>query len=257
MTLADRLREDGRRLFESRSVIPIVILPLLVLALPESWRAEEALGERGSALVEWLAFAVAFAGLAVRCVTVAFAPEGTSSRDTRAFRAPSLNTTGAYSLVRHPLYLGAGLMWVGVATSLRVWWFALLVALMYWIYVERLMLTEEAFLDGQFGEQFRRWAAQTPAFLPSLSGWRPATGEIQWRRLLSEHNGLLGLSFAFLIMQVLEDQLFEREPWPAWYADHANLVVLLGLAVAISLVAIVIRRRTGVPKPIAQAETTT
>jgi protein-S-isoprenylcysteine O-methyltransferase Ste14 len=254
VTLAERLREDGRRLFASRAVIPLIILPLLVLALPESWRAEEALGERGSAIVEWLALAVAFAGLAVRTVTVAFAPEGTSSRDTRAFRAPSLNTTGMYSLVRHPLYLGSGLMWVGVVMSLRVWWFALLVALVYGLYVERLMLAEEAFIDGQFGEQFRRWAAQTPALVPRLSGWRPATGDIQWRRVLGEHNGLLGLSFAFLLLQVLEDELFESEPWPTWYADHSNLVLLLGISVAISLVSIVVRRRTEGPKPVTEAE---
>jgi protein-S-isoprenylcysteine O-methyltransferase Ste14 len=235
-------------------VIPLIVLPLLVLVLPEAERAEDALGEQGSAMVEWLAFAVAFSGLALRCVTVAFAPEGTSSRDTRALRAPSLNTVGAYSLVRNPLYLGSALMWVGAAMSLRVWWFVLLVALIYWVYVERLILTEEAFLDGQFGEQFRRWAAQTPAFLPSLAGWRPATGKIQWRRVLSEHNGLLGLSFAFLVMQVLEDQLFESEPWPKWYADHSNLVVLLGLSIAISMVAIVMRRRTDAAKRTTRAE---
>lgn len=234
--------------------MPLIVLPLLMLVLPEAERTEGALGEQGSAMVEWLAVAVAFAGLALRVLTVAFAPEGTSSRDTRALRAPSLNTTGAYSLMRHPLYLGSALMWVGVAMSLRVWWFALLVAMVYWIYVERLALTEEAFLAGQFGEQFRRWAAQTPAFLPRLSGWRPATGEIQWRRVLSEHNGLLGLSVALLLMQVMEDELFESQPWPAWYADHSNLVALFGLSVAISLISIVIRRRTDGSKEMTGAE---
>lgn len=234
--------------------MPLMLLPLLVLALPESWRVEEALGEWRSLVVEWSALAVAFSGLALRCLTVAFAPEGTSSRDTRAFRAPSLNTTGIYSLVRHPLYLGGGLMWVGVAMSLRVWWFALLVALAYWLYVERLMLVEEAFLEGQFGEQFRRWAGRTPAFLPSLSGWSPAAGPIQWRRVLSEHNSLLGLAFALLFLQVLEDLQFGGQPWAGWYGDHSDVVALLLFAIVVSLVCIVIRRRTDGPKAMPEAE---
>lgn len=254
MTLAERLREDGRRLFASRSIAPLLLLPLLVLALPESARVEDALGDAGSRSVEWFAIAVAMAGLAVRCLTVAFAPEGTSSRDTRACRAPSLNTTGAYSVVRHPLYLGSALMWIGVAMSLRVWWFALLVALAYWLYVERLMLAEEAFLEGRFGEQFHRWAAQTPAFVPSLSRWRPATGAIQWRRVLSEHNGLLGLAFALLLLQVLEDRPFGGESWAAWYGDHSGLVALLAFAVLVSVICIFVRRRTAGRKAILDAE---
>ncbi|MDO8677109.1 MAG: isoprenylcysteine carboxylmethyltransferase family protein [Acidobacteriota bacterium] len=234
--------------------MPLLLLPLLVLALPESARVEEVLGDSRSRIVGWLALAVALSGLVLRCLTVAFAPEGTSSRDTRAFRAPSLNTTGVYSLVRHPLYLGGGLMWVGVAMSLRVWWFALLVALAYWLYVERLMLVEEGFLEGQFGELFHRWAGQTPAFVPSLSGWRPATGPIQWRRVLSEHNGLLGVSFALLFLQVLDDWQFRGEPWAKWYGDHSGLIALLGFSVVVSAICIFVRRRTDGPKALPEAE---
>ena len=68
----------------------------------------------------WLVASVAIglAGLAVRAVAVAYAPDGTSSRDTHRMRAPSLNTTGLYSVVRNPLYLGNGLMWLGAVASL-------------------------------------------------------------------------------------------------------------------------------------------
>lgn len=254
MTLSERFRTDGRRLFGSRSVMPLIVLPVLIFALPESARVEESLGDAGSLIAQWVALAIALSGLLLRCVTVAFAPEGTSSRDTRACRAPSLNTTGVYSLVRHPLYLGAGVMWVGVAMSLRVWWFALVVALAYWIYVERLMIVEEDFLDGQFGARFREWAATTPAFVPSLSGWRPSTETVQWRRVLSEHNGLLGVAATVLLLQVLEDIPIGGETWGAWYFDHSDLVKLLGLALLISSVAIVIRRRSDAAKAMPEAE---
>ena len=125
----------------------------------------------------------------MRCAAVAFAPDGTSSRDTRALRAPTLNTTGMYSIVRHPLYLGAGLMWVGIAMSLGVWWLVAIVAMAYWLYVERLMVVEEAFLAETFPVEFPRWASRTRAFLPRPSDWTPSTGRLQCKRLSSEHNG--------------------------------------------------------------------
>jgi protein-S-isoprenylcysteine O-methyltransferase Ste14 len=101
---------SGRRLFKSRSRVPLTLLPVVILALPESSRVAGRLGRSGNLAVQWLSLSVAFAGVLVRCSAVAYAPDGTSSRETRALRASSLNTTGIYSIVRRPLYLGAGLM---------------------------------------------------------------------------------------------------------------------------------------------------
>src|SRR5690349_11951110 len=148
------MRANGHRLFQSRSLVPFVLSPIVLLALPESARVAIQLGDSGTLDVERLALAIAFIGLLVRCLAVAYAPDGTSSRDTRALRAPALNTTGMYSIVRHPLYLGAGLMWVGIAMSLAVWWLVLIVLLIYGLYVERLMVVEEAFLAEHFPVDF-------------------------------------------------------------------------------------------------------
>src|SRR3954463_3031218 len=99
---------NGHRFFKSRSLVPFSLLPVAILALPEASRVSARLGDSGNLAVQWLSLSVAFAGLLVRCAAVAHAPDGTSSRNTRALLAPSLNTTGVYSIVRHPLYLGAG-----------------------------------------------------------------------------------------------------------------------------------------------------
>ena len=111
--------------------MPLTLLPVIALALPQSSTMEGTLGATGSTLIQWFAFLVAMTGLFLRCITVSFAPDGTSSRDTRGLRAPSLNDTGVYSVVRHPLYLGAGLMWIGVAMSMRVWWLVVIVGFAY------------------------------------------------------------------------------------------------------------------------------
>jgi len=242
MRLSDRLAAQGKWLFSFRSIVPLTLLPLVALALPQSRAAEEWLGPKGNLLVEWAAIGVGLAGLALRCATVMFAPDGSSSRDTHRLNATTLNTTGTYSVVRHPLYLGAGLLWVGAVLSTRVWWMAAVVSLLYWVYIERIMMGEEQYLASTFGDQFTLWAAATPTFIPRWSQWRKPAGTLQWRRLLSEHNALLALASSGTLFEFLEDDLHGGETWAVWYGDHPDLVWFLALAIAVSILSIAIRR---------------
>jgi protein-S-isoprenylcysteine O-methyltransferase Ste14 len=217
-------------------------VPLVALALPQSRAAEEWLGERGNLVFEWAAIAVGLAGLALRCATVLFAPDGSSSRDTHRLRATGLNTTGTYSIVRHPLYLGAGMLWFGAVLSTRVWWLTAVVALLYWVYIERIMLGEEEYLASTFGDEFSAWAAATPTFIPRWSGWRRPMGSLQWKRVLSEHNALLALASSVTLFEFLEDDLHGGLTWTVWYHDHPDLVWFLAFSVIVSIAAIAIRR---------------
>ncbi len=204
--------------------------------------ADLALGPTASLALQWGAFAVALSGQVFRSVAVSFAPDGTSSRDTHRLRAPSLNTTGIYSIVRHPLYLGNAIVWVGLAASLRVWWLVVIVALIHWIYIERVMMAEEAFLEETFGDQFRAWAAKTPAFVPRVSGWVPPAGRFSWRRLAAEHNGLLAIAIAFPLFEWLKDNQFGLVPPAQWSGEHAAMLVPLGVSLALSVAAVILKR---------------
>lgn len=243
MRLADRLVDQGRRLFKLRSLIPVALLPVVILALPASATAEQWLGVRGNLAWQWVSIVIGLSGLAIRCATVGFAPDGTSARDTRAMRAASLNTTGIYSIVRHPLYLGNGLLWLGPVLSTRVWWAAAIVVLAYWIYIERVMIGEEAFLSQTFGDAFAKWASVTPAIIPNVSLWRPAAGaRMQWKRMSSEHNALLALAASVALFEFLADWRAGDASIRAFYANHADLAWFLGIAALISVIAIVARR---------------
>ena len=219
------------------------MLPLVILAMPEAWRVRSASETIANA---WLAVAVVLglAGLAIRASALAFAPEGTSSRDTHQLRAPSLNTTGTYSIVRNPLYLGNGLMWGGAVASLGLWWLVAITALVYWLYIERVILVEETFLESQFGGEFTAWAARTPAFLPWPSAWRPPAGTFSWRRLSSEHNGLLGFLFSVALFSLAVEVLIGNRPLASWRSDHAILVAALIGALLLSILLVGIKRVT-------------
>lgn len=123
---------------------------------------------------KWLevaCFVVAFTGLGIRALVVGYAPAGTSGRITSGQKASQLNTTGAYSLCRHPLYLGNFLIGLGFMLFLQSFNLLLLYSLLFLLYYERIMLREETFLAGKFGGDYPAWAARTPAFIPRFGNW--------------------------------------------------------------------------------------
>ncbi|MGH2611389.1 MAG: methyltransferase family protein, partial [Tepidiformaceae bacterium] len=145
-------------------------------------------------------------GLAVRVVTVGFAPPGTSGRNRHDQVAASLNTTGTYALVRHPLYLGNYLMWVGVAAFPRAWWWPVVISLVFALYYERIMFAEEEFLRRTFGAAFTAWAARTPAIIPRRLRWQPPDRAFSARAVLRrEYSGLFALVSAFTVLELAGD----------------------------------------------------
>ena len=65
---------------------------------------------------------------------------------------------------------------------------------------------------------------------------------MHWKRLLSEHNGLLALATSVTLFEYVEDQQYGGETLAQWYRDHPDLVWLFVVAAAASLVAITVRR---------------
>ncbi len=167
--LADEFKKTGDWLFRWRSYLP---LALLVLALPAVADSTRRFGVHLlNPAWSWLCLLVAGSGLLVRILTAGYVPAGTSGRNTLRQVAATLNASGMYSVVRHPLYLGNFLMWLGLSLLPRCWWFTVITVLIFWLYYERIMFAEEGFLLEQFGEAYRDWAARTPAFIPQFANW--------------------------------------------------------------------------------------
>ena len=240
MVLRDQMHQQGDWLFRRRSYLPLAIVPLLALALGQA----DSLEARGGSLLDhgWKVFClvISVAGLVVRGLVVAHAPAGTSGRGTAKQRADSLNTTGLYSVVRHPLYLGNFLAAMGVAMFLEVWWFAIICALGFWLYYERIMLAEEAFLEAKFGDDFRAWAAATPVFVPRLRGWRRPTLGFSVRNVLRrEYTGFALLIASFCAADVLADGVTRRD----WQPD-ASLAAALTVAGLVYITLLTLKKTT-------------
>ena len=91
-----------------------------------------------------------------------------------AQRAHRLATTGAYARIRHPQYVG----FVLIMTGFLVQWPTLVTLAMYPILVfmyARLARREEADMLAQFGDEYRRYAAKVPRFMPKFGSGETAS----------------------------------------------------------------------------------
>lgn len=204
MALREEFEQVGQWLFRWRSYLPLLMFGLVLLALRHFSYPHDS--HALDQLWEFACFALSLAGLGLRAATVGCAPKGTSGRNVAGQVADSLTTSGLYSVVRHPLYLGNFLMGLGVALFPRLWWVTLLYILSFWLYYERIMFAEEEFLRRKFGDRYVAWASRTPAFVPRVTRWRPPALPFSWRwALRREYASFFALVVAFTVLEVIGD----------------------------------------------------
>lgn len=81
-----------------------------------------------------------------------------------------LVTAGAYGFVRHPIYLGVFLIWLGLALAFMSA-AVLLVTLLYVVPAYLLyMRSEETMMIAAFGESYRAYRRAVPFLVPRLGG---------------------------------------------------------------------------------------
>lgn len=228
MTTVVRL---GGFLFRWRSYLPLALLPVFAIGIARAhfmFRSHVAdlAWEVGCVLL-------AFAGLALRVYTVGVAAPGTSGRNTRQQKAVSLNTTGPYSVVRHPLYVANAIIALGLALFQHSWIAPPVVLVLTVIYYACMVQREEAFLRSRFGAAFETWAARVPAALPAFSGYVAADRPCSWKVVIRREFYALALILVLpIVLDVAEDLVergvFDLDPvWaPAAVVGAAIFVVL-------------------------------
>ena len=80
-----------------------------------------------------------------------------------------LVTTGAFGLVRHPLYLSIILIWAGASVALLSWFMAACTIVLVPLFVARSRLEERLLVD-HFGDEYRRYAERVPMLVPWFHG---------------------------------------------------------------------------------------
>jgi protein-S-isoprenylcysteine O-methyltransferase Ste14 len=209
MALQEELKKQGDFLFKHRSYLPLVLLVvgLGVKIYQEKFVAESILSE----VLESISYTVGLMGLGIRIFTVGYTPKNTSGRNTKEGQiADTLNTTGMYSIIRNPLYLGNYLMWVSVVMFTGNIGFVLLFSLVFWIYDERIVYAKESFLREKFGKTYLDWASHTPAFIPKHVSYVKPNIKFSWKKVAKkEKNGLFALFLLFWVFESVGEYVEE------------------------------------------------
>jgi protein-S-isoprenylcysteine O-methyltransferase Ste14 len=206
MALQEEFEKQGIWLFRYRSFIPFIVLVAGAYLFIYTELNPGNILVKQSPYDNWfllLSMLVCFLGFGIRVYTVGHTPVNTSGRNAKYQIADQLNTTGIYSIVRHPLYLGNFFMWLGPILLTAHAWFILVFVFFYWVYYERIMFSEEQFLRRKFGEVYTGWAENVPAFIPKFSGFIPPSLPFSWKKILKkEKNGFAAIFIIFSLMNI-------------------------------------------------------
>ncbi len=179
-----------QRLFQYRSYTPIPFLvAMILLARPT--------------LPGMLAgFAVVVAGEMLRLWGVSIA--GSETRTTGPVGGTYLITRGPFAYVRNPLYLGNMLMYLGLGIMSNAFWLSV-AAMVYFFWQYSLIVSlEEEYLVRTFKDEFIRYCASVPRFLPWFrkypAGSNPQPETDVRRGLRSEKRTLQAIAILTLLL---------------------------------------------------------
>ena len=215
--------------FRAISVVPVVLLVFFLFDPVDLGACNP--------IMSVLGVATALVGAVTRIIAVGHAKPFTSGRENY-LKAENLNTTGLYSIVRNPLYVGNFLVYNGVllaysSPAALALFNAFFIPNYYFI-----ILSEERYLENQFGEAYSEYRGRVPKVIPKFSLYKK--DELSFdpaRAAFKEKNTTLYWVFfcavALLVKQYRLNDGAITHFW--WHA--APVLILFALNVILTLVA--------------------
>ena len=192
--LRTSLEKAGHFLFRTRNALfPAAFLATVALLPPPRERphaaAEIAIG-----------LALLLAGQGLRVVTIGFAYIKRGGKDGRIY-AQGLVTGGIFAHCRNPMYAGDLLAVFGLlVTAGNPYGLAAGGALFLLAYMA-IILAEETYLTGRFGNEYRDYCARVPRLLPRLKGLLATLRPLAFdgRKVVSKEHGTLYLNLMLAV----------------------------------------------------------
>lgn len=236
MALVHEFERSGNWLFKRRGWLPLfVFLPSLVYIYLTGANNMEY-----KPAPEMVFLGVSLVGQLIRAITVGRIPKNTSGRNIKKQVAEELNTTGIYSVLRHPLYLGNFFMWLGPVLFLRSVWIILIFCLAYWLYYERIMFAEEQFLRKKFKESYDMWSEKVRAFIPTFKNYTRSDLSFSLKNVLKrEYNGFGTIFIVFALLDIIRSYSLEER-----ISIHPLWALLLAFGFITWLILRILKKRT-------------
>lgn len=178
----------GNFFFKIRSFTPIpFILALLYFAKP-TWHTTT------------IGISFTIIGELLRVWSVGYA--GGTTRATALGAARDLVTTGPYSYVRNPLYLGNLLLSFGICIIANVLWLIPILIVGFLLQYLPIITVEETYLLESCGPIYQTYKKHVPRFLPHFQPYStPSTHDFSWKRAIkSEKRTLTAIICVFALV---------------------------------------------------------
>ena len=117
-----------------------------------------------------------------------------------------LATTGPYSVVRNPLYIGTFLGVLGFGFAVEQPFLVLSLGLMFALFYPSVVAQEEKRLTVLFGETYRAYCAKVPRWIPEWSLYQePAAVTVSPRRMRGAIFDAMWFLWAFALWEFIEE----------------------------------------------------
>jgi len=187
MTTQNRSEKLGNQFFKYRGQIPVLFF-MLAFFLMHYFPAQNKWLDQSNTLI---AVSLVVLGHLIRALAVGKRAAHTSGRNRDEQVAEALNSTGIYSMVRHPLYLGNITTYMGWVVFTGIDWLipAMLVGFLF--YYRFIIYAEEQFLTRKFGQDYLDWKSATPLLLPAFWKFKANPQPFSFKTVLeNEYSGI-------------------------------------------------------------------
>lgn len=202
----------GNFLFKWRSYFPFILLFFgwKVFITPEYL---EKLNQSLQDLFELICFSISMIGIIIRFIIAGYTPERTSGRNTNSQIADKLNTTGFYSVVRHPIYILSNFpTFLGYILFTQMPVLISIAIPSFFIYYYFIMKAEDYYLKNKFGNEWEQWAQKTPMIIPNFNNWKPFKGNFNFvKGLININPTILTTVSIFAAIDLSRDIILENE----------------------------------------------
>jgi protein-S-isoprenylcysteine O-methyltransferase Ste14 len=153
-----------------------------------------------------LGFLVAFAGQALRAITVGLEYIIRGGRKRQVY-AEKLVQGGIFSHCRNPLYVGNFLILVGVGIASNSLYFLCIVVPVFFIIYWAIIAAEENYLFKKFGDEYTDYCKRVNRVIPNISGLGKTLEGMQfnWRRLITAEYGSAYIWMAAFVLLLLKN----------------------------------------------------
>jgi protein-S-isoprenylcysteine O-methyltransferase Ste14 len=204
MRLSEKMVSEGSWLLRNRKFLPIILFLLIICSM---W-IKRYLYNQEYLWYDILCLAVTFSGELIRIIARGYSANRTSERYNQEQVLTELDTTGLYSIIRNPLYLGTFLVWIGIAMFTYVYWLLSLFCLIFWLYYERILVAEEEYLASIFGNEYTDYTTKVASFIPSLKEYKPPKYKFSLQNVLHwEITGFYGIIVSFFVIEIIKELL--------------------------------------------------